>query len=68
MSGVEAAADRIADDAARPGVENDRDVDEAGGDRDIGQVRYPELVVAMDLEVARRTGRSARRGRCRWCG
>jgi hypothetical protein len=49
---VEAAADRVADDAARPGVENDRDVDEAGGDGDVGQVRHPELVGAMDLEVA----------------
>ena len=36
---VEAAADRVADDAARPGVEDDSDIDEAGGDGDIGQVR-----------------------------
>ena len=53
VPGVEAAADRVADDAARPGVEDDRDVDEAGGDGDVGQVRHPELVGAVDLEVPR---------------
>ena len=53
VPGVEAAADRVADDAARPGVEDDREVDEAGGDGDVGQVRHPELVGAVDLEVAR---------------
>jgi hypothetical protein len=53
VSGVEAAADRIADDAAGPGVEDHGDIDEAGGDRDVGQVGRPELVRAVDLEVAR---------------
>ncbi len=50
---IEAAADRVADDAARPGVEDDGDIDEPGGDCDIGQVRHPELVGAVDPELAR---------------
>jgi len=33
-----------ADDAARPGVRDHRDVDEADGDPDISQIRHPELV------------------------
>ena len=53
VPGVEAAADRVADDAARPGVEDDGDIDEAGGDGDVGQVRHPELVGPVDLEVPR---------------
>jgi hypothetical protein len=53
VPGVEAAADGVADDAARPGVEDDREIDEAAGDGDIGQVRHPKLVGTVDLEVAR---------------
>jgi hypothetical protein len=53
VSDVEAAADRVADDAARPSVEDDGYIDEAGGDRDVGQVRHPELIGAVHLEVAR---------------
>ena len=53
VPGIEAAADRVADDAARPSVENDRDIDEAGGDGDVSQVRHPELVGPVDLEVPR---------------
>jgi hypothetical protein len=51
MASVEAAADRVADDAARPGVENDGEVDEAGGDGDVGQVGHPELVRTVNFEV-----------------
>ena len=53
VPGIEAAADRVADGTARPGVENDGDIDEAGGDGDVGQVRHPELVGPVDLEVPR---------------
>jgi hypothetical protein len=52
MTGVETAADRVADDAARPGVENDGEIDEAGGDGDVGQIGYPELIGTMNLEAA----------------
>jgi hypothetical protein len=48
---IKAAAERVADRAARPGVEDDREIDEALSDRDVGEVRHPELVGAMDLEV-----------------
>jgi hypothetical protein len=36
--GVDRAADRIADHATRPGVEDRRQIDEAARDRDIGDV------------------------------
>jgi len=52
VPGIERAADRVADDAARPGVQDDGDIDEAGGDRDVGQVRHPELIGSMNLEAA----------------
>src|SRR3546814_7670869 len=44
QAGVDPSADGVADDPARPGVKDDGDVDEAGRDRDIGNVRHPELV------------------------
>ena len=45
------AAEGVADDPPRPGVEDDREIDEAGGDGDVGDVGHPELVGAVDLEV-----------------
>ena len=39
--GIDRAADRIADDPTRPGVEDDRDVDEACRDREVGDVGDP---------------------------
>jgi hypothetical protein len=38
--------------SSRPGVENCGQIDEAGGDRDIGDVRYPELVGTVDEQIA----------------
>lgn len=35
---VDRAADGVADDLARPGIEDDGDIDEADGDRDIGSL------------------------------
>ena len=35
---VDRSADSVTDDLARPGIEDDGDVDEAGGDRDIGSL------------------------------
>ena len=46
--GIDRAADCIADDAARPGVEDSGKIDEARSDRDIGDVRHPELVRTVD--------------------
>jgi hypothetical protein len=39
--GVDRAADRVADHATRPGVEDHRQIDEANSDCDIGDVRHP---------------------------
>src|SRR5512147_696820 len=50
---VDRAADGVADDQARPGVENDGDVDEASRQGDIGDVADPELVRATRDEVLR---------------
>lgn len=58
VPGIEAATDRMADDAARPGVEDDGEVDKARGDRDVGQIRDPELIGTVDLEAARDCKRS----------
>ena len=44
QAGIDAAADAIADHAARPSIENGRQIDEADGDGDIGDVGDPELV------------------------
>src|SRR5579864_8248491 len=41
-------ADRVADDAARSSVEYHGDIDEADGDRDIGDVGDPQPVEAVD--------------------
>ena len=51
QSGVDRATDRTADDAARPGVEDHGDVDEADRDRDIGDVGDPQLVGSVDNDV-----------------
>jgi hypothetical protein len=49
--GVQGPADGVADDAARPGVQDHRDVDEAGGDRDIGKVGNPQPIGAIDGDL-----------------
>ena len=54
--GVERATNRIADDAARPGVEDHGDVDEADRDRDIGDVGDPQPVRTVDDHVFRPIG------------
>jgi len=42
--GVDPVPDRVTDNAPRPGVEDGRETDEPDGDRDVGDVRDPELV------------------------
>jgi len=51
---IDRTADRISDHSARPGVEDGGQVDEAGGDCDLGDVRHPELVRAADDPVTRK--------------
>ena len=52
VPGLEVAGERMADDPPRPGVEDHREIDEALCDRDVGDVADPELVGAVDGEVA----------------
>ena len=49
---VDGAADRIADNAPGPGVEDDSHIGEAAPDRDVGDVDEPELMRSVGLEVA----------------
>ena len=49
--GVDGAADRVADHAARPSVEDHCQIDEAHGDGDVGEVGHPKLVGAVDGEL-----------------
>ena len=51
VAGLEVAGERVADDPPRPGVEDDREIDEALRDRDVGDVADPELVGTVDLVV-----------------
>src|SRR5438876_5474256 len=55
--GVDRAADRIAHHATRPGVENRRQIDEAGRDRDIGDIRHPQLIRTVDDQIAGAIGK-----------
>src|SRR5271166_1266529 len=41
---IDGATDRISDHAARPSIEYHRDVDEARGDGNVGDVRHPKLI------------------------
>src|ERR1700679_3759284 len=50
--GVDRSANGVSHHATRPGVENRSQIDEASGDRDIGDVRYPELVGTVDEQIA----------------
>jgi hypothetical protein len=50
---VDRAADGITDDPARPGVEDDGNVDEARGDRDVGDVGHPEPVRPIRHDILR---------------
>ena len=49
---IDRAADRIANDAARPGIKDYRQIDEARRNADVGDIRDPELIWAIDDPVA----------------
>ena len=51
-AGIDRAADRIANNAARPGIQDGRQIDEARRNGDVGNIRDPELVRAIDDPVA----------------
>src|SRR5262252_10365476 len=51
-AGIDRAADRIANDAARPSIEDGRQIDEPRRNGDVGNIRDPELVRAIDDPVA----------------
>jgi hypothetical protein len=51
QAGVDGAAERVAHHAPRPGIQDDRDVDEAARHRDVGQVRDPELIGTVRHDV-----------------
>jgi hypothetical protein len=56
QAGIDTSADGIADHAARPGIENGRQIDEAGRDGDVGDVGDPELVGSCQHNVFRQVG------------
>src|SRR5215813_3944203 len=56
---VDRAADRISDHPARPGVENGSQIDEAGAEGDVRDVGHHTILSRA------RSGKWARRGRCR---
>ena len=69
VTGLEVAGERVADDAPRPGVEDHREIDEAGRDRDVGDVARPRAGWGRRRRCPwPGSGRSGRRGRCRSCG
>src|SRR5512137_3146679 len=45
---IDRAADRVANDAARPGIQDCCQIDEARRDGDVSDIRHPELVRAID--------------------
>lgn len=45
---VHRAADRISDHPARPSIEDGNHIDEAGRDRDVSDIRHPDLVRSVD--------------------
>ena len=49
---IDSATDGIAHDAARPCVEDERNVDEPGRHRDVGQIAGPELIGTLGHDVA----------------
>lgn len=51
-TGIDVAAETVTDDFARPSVQNNRQIDEAGAYGDIGDIPDPELVGSVDLEIA----------------
>src|SRR5512147_1982357 len=55
--GVDRFTDGIADDAARPRIEDHRHIDDADGDGDIGDVRHPQRVRPVDNHVFRQVGK-----------
>src|SRR5512132_3194329 len=57
QSGVDRFTNGIADDTPRPGVEDHRQIDEADGDGDIGDVGHPQPVRSVDHHVLRQVGK-----------
>src|SRR5512132_2666283 len=55
--GVDRFTDGIADDAARPGIEDHRHIDEADGDGDIGDIGHPQPVRPVDNQVLGQIGK-----------
>jgi hypothetical protein len=51
-AGIDRTADCVANDAARPGIKDCRQIDEARRNCDVGNIRDPELVRAIDDPVA----------------
>ena len=51
-AGLQIGREGPADDPARPGVENDREVEKAGQRRQEGDVGHPQLVRPLGHEVA----------------
>lgn len=50
--GIDIPAESIADNLARPGIENDRQIDEARGDGDKRDVSDPKLIGAIYLLIS----------------
>jgi hypothetical protein len=55
--GVYRTTDRIADEAARLGADYHGDIDEADGDRDIGDPGDPQLIGPVDDHAFARLGK-----------
>jgi hypothetical protein len=55
-AGIHGAADRIAHDLARPGIQDGSQVDEAARDGHVGQVGDPELVRAIGNDILGQVG------------
>ncbi len=52
----------MTDDLAGPGIQDSSQEDEAAGDGDIGQVRYPELMRAIGNDILGQVGGINRSG------
>lgn len=51
QTGINSAADGVADDAPRPSVEDQRGIGKTSLNGDVGQIGHPKLIWAMDLEL-----------------
>jgi hypothetical protein len=52
-AGIDRAADRVANDAARPGIKECCQIDEARRDGDVSDIRHPELVARGIAQMMR---------------